>query len=600
MPEMDTQGILSEFLNAFDRVNKTPSLPEKLDMVCESIVTARLFRRALIAFYERQQGEMCLVEIGAAGIRTEEIERIRENFHPVSEELWLEKFRSEFRIGRSYFIPFEADFDTSNGTYIPSEISREEFKGDWHPDDRLFIPLHDLSGNIIGILSVDDPFDECRPTGASLNILELYANLISAVINEFMLLGKRFQNMRQKMERAAQELSDSEEKYRLIAENIAELVYLQSLDGTYEFVSPSVERLLGYKVQEYCKIAEDIWVEHSVINERAKTIRESVRQSQFGGIPVYYLELHCKDGRKVIHEIREEILFRRDNDPAVLGVARDVTERFRMDKKQRGMELDLLNLSKLSSIGMLTSGIAHNLNSPLQAIRGYAEILKKKHPDMGELVLILKGVEKMSDIITNLMSKSRMDQDRSAKPIDLNKLLEQELKFLEADLEYKRNVKKTFKFAPEPLMVVGVYSDFSQSFSAIFRNALDAMWDSEIKQLEVSTRLDSDWILIDVTDTGCGIAPEDNIRIFQPFYTTKPVLTDRRGSEPVGTGIGLASAQQLLSKYGAEILVDSSPNQGTTFTIRVPLNAKLELSDKSETADDNITWQLPKSEVIGF
>ncbi len=600
MSDMDTQGILTEFLNTFDRVNKTSALPQKLDMVCESIVSARLFRRAIIAFYERRQGEMCLMELGAAGIKASEIERIRENFHPVSEELWLEKFRPEFMIGRSYFIPVEADFDTSKGTHILSEISEEEFKGDWHPDDRLFIPLHDLSGNIIGILSVDDPFDGCRPTGESLNILELYANLVSGVINEFMLLDRRFRQMCQKMERAAQELSESEEKYRLIAENIAELVYLQSLDGTYEYVSPSVERLLGYTVQEYCKVEEDIWVEHSVFNERARTIRESVRQSRFAGIPVYYLELVCKDGRKVILEIREEILFRQDNDPAVLGVARDVTERFRMDKKQREMELDLLNLSKLSSIGMLTSGLAHNLNSPLQAIQGYAEILKKKHPEMGELTLILKGVEKMSDIITNLMSKSRMDQDRRSKPLDLNKLLEQELKFLEADLEYKRNVKKTFKFAPESLMVTGVYSDFSQSFSAIFRNALDAMWDSKIKQLEVTTRLESDWIHIDVTDTGCGIAPEDTVRIFQPFFTTKPMLTDRHGSEPVGTGIGLASAQQLLSKYGGEISVDSGPNQGTTFSVRVPLNATLVASSESETNEEDVSWQLPESEVISF
>ena len=124
------------------------------------------------------------------------------------------------------------------------------------------------------------------------------------------------------------------------------------------------------------------------------------------------------------------------------------------------------------------------------------------------------------------------------------------------------------------------------------------MWDSEIRQLEVSTRLESGWIHIDVIDTGCGIAAEDKVRIFQPFFTTKPMLTDRSGDEPVGTGIGLASAQQLLSKYGAEILVDSRPNQGTTFTIRVPINAKLESSEKSETAYSDIAWQLPKSEVI--
>ena len=80
MSAMDTQGILTEFLNAFDRVNKTPSLPDKLDMVCASIVNAQLFRRAIIAFYERHEGKMCLVELGSAGIKSETIAQIRGNF----------------------------------------------------------------------------------------------------------------------------------------------------------------------------------------------------------------------------------------------------------------------------------------------------------------------------------------------------------------------------------------------------------------------------------------------------------------------------------------------------------------------------------------
>jgi PAS domain S-box-containing protein len=594
MPDVDTHWILTQFLNTFDRVNKSPTLQEKLDLVCESIVNARLYRRALIAFYERcQKNKMCLVELGSAGIRQEEIQRIRDTFEPVPEEIWLQKFQPEFQIGRSFFIPAESSFDTSFGTQIPSDKSPEEFSGDWHPDDRLFIPLHDLSGKIIGILSVDDPFNGYRPTPKPLNILELYANLISAVINEFMLLSQKYLNARLRMEQATQELSQSEEKYRLITENIGELVYLQSLDGAYEYVSPSVERLLGYSVHEYQEVADHIWVENSEMNQQAKTVRESVRRSRFRGIPVYYLELYCKDGRHVIHEIREEILDRDNEGPAVLGVARDVTERFRMERIKKNMELDLLNLSKLSSIGMLASGIAHNLNSPLQAIRGYAEILKSKQPDLPELTLIVKGVEKMSDIISNLMAKSRQDQDRGAKPINLNSLLQQELKFLEADLDYKRNVKKDFQFSEQPLDVIGVYSDFSQSLSAIIRNALDAMWNRKKRKLGVHTSLESKWIRIDIIDNGIGIPEKDLPKIFQPFFTTKPILTKRQGSEPAGTGIGLSTAQQLLTKYGAKIDVDSIPDKGTTFSIRIPLNAKPNPHYRLEETLSDISWLLP-------
>jgi PAS domain S-box-containing protein len=573
--------MLTEFLNTFDQVNKTSGLRQKLDLVCQSIIDAQLYNRALIAFYERHQGKMCLIELGTAGIRPDEIQRVRSSYQPIDENVWMQKFRVEFRMGKSYFIPAEASFQPNSDTSIPSEKRPEEFSGNWHPDDRLFIPLHGLSGEIIGLLSVDDPIDGSRPTSDSLNFLELYANLVSAVINEFMLLTTRFLDLRSKAQKVSQELTESEEKCRLIANNIGELVYLQSMDGSYEFISPSVERLLGYAVEEFRKIADAIWVENSEINLQAKTIRESVRQNQFRGIPVYYLELQCKDGRKVIHEIREELVDRPGAPPAILGVARDVTERFRLERIQKEMEIDLLNLSKLSTIGMLTSGITHNLNTPLQAIRGYTEILISKHPDLTEPKLILKGVEKMTDLISNLMTKSRLDQDRHAKPINLNELLAQELKFLEADLEYKRNVKRDFRFSAEPLEVTGVYSDFSQSFSAIIRNALDAMWDKKDKRLGVKSSIEGDWIRIDISDTGKGIAPENVSKIFQPFFTTKPLLSERQASEPAGTGLGLSTAHLLLSKYGARIEVQSVVNQGSTFTIYVPLHAQPAMISKN-------------------
>lgn len=592
IPGNDTRWVLTEFLNSFDSITRTPSLRDKLDLVCRSIVNARLYQRALIAFYEKRQRDMCLVEIGSAGIKSEEIQRIRDNFKPVREEEWLRKFQPRFQLGRSYFIPAEVGFDDSPTTSIDSEKLPEEFKGGWHPDDRLFIPLHNLSGDIIGILSVDDPFDERRPTGESLNLLELYSNLVSAVINEFMLLGQQYQTMRQRAEQATQRLTESQEKYRLIAENIGELVYVQSLDGAYEFVSPSVERLLGYSPEEYRNVADTIWAENSEMNRHARTIRELVFRNQFKGIPVYYLELLCKDGRKVIHEIREEIIQRENGEPAILGVARDVTERFRMEKVQKEMEIELLTLSKMSSIGMLASGFGHNLNSPLQAIRGYTEILLRKHPEMAELKLILRGAEKMSDIISNLMTKARQEQDRSTRPVNLNVLLEQELIFLEADLEYKRSVEKDFRFSPEPLEIVGIYSDFSQSLSAIINNALDSMWNRDKKRLSVSTSLQDGWIQIEITDTGCGIDPKNLDRIFQPFFSTKPVLTDRKGSEPVGTGLGLSTAQQLLGKYGAKVEVKSVVDQGTTFLIRIPRNATLDPSCTLDAQLAETSWCL--------
>jgi signal transduction histidine kinase len=100
------------------------------------------------------------------------------------------------------------------------------------------------------------------------------------------------------------------------------------------------------------------------------------------------------------------------------------------------------------------------------------------------------------------------------------------------------------------------------------------MHQSPQKVLRVRTQSDGRHLVLQISDTGCGITEEARQNLFRPFFTTKPKAADANPNEPVGTGLGLSTSRNILSRYGAEISVESEPGDGATFTVRIPLNRK--------------------------
>ncbi|MFQ6103906.1 MAG: PAS domain S-box protein [Candidatus Glassbacteria bacterium] len=277
-----------------------------------------------------------------------------------------------------------------------------------------------------------------------------------------------------------------------------------------------------------------------------------------------------------------------------------VTEQKRLERERHRLELELMEKHKLSSVGMLAQGIAHNLNTPLGVIMGRSELLRddmnKAMEKAGSLIkergdedevrmeienfreqsdhtfeIILKQVENMSSIIKNLMDIGRQRQDSERKKLNINHILEQELRFLEADMFFKHEATKVVELDPGIPYIEGVYSDFSQSFTNIIRNAMDAMHGQPVKELRVRTYHDGDLIYVEIHDTGEGIKKEHIPKIFDPFFTTKDF--GEAVGKPAGVGLGLHSCYQLLSSYGVKFDVKSKPGD-TTFTIKIPIQRR--------------------------
>jgi len=294
------------------------------------------------------------------------------------------------------------------------------------------------------------------------------------------------------------------------------------------------------------------------------TIRSALRQRDL-----------ASENRRLMERIaRQNAQLRELNERLEERVQERTEELRRSEEKRREMELELLQQSKLADIGMLASGIAHNLKTPLTVLSGRLQLLKYTCPgEVEKADVMLRQVNTMNSIIENMIHKSRQEQQEEEQALDVNELLKEELTFFQANLEFKHKIEKDYLFAEHLPLVRGVYSDFAQSLMNIVKNAMDAMHDSEEKKLTVRTGLEDGFIRIVISDTGCGIPKEHTPKLFSPFFTTKPMSGEQRGDEPTGTGLGLSSAYQLLSKYRAKIEAESEVGVGTTFTVKIPVKA---------------------------
>lgn len=366
-----------------------------------------------------------------------------------------------------------------------------------------------------------------------------------------------------------QALQESEAKYRMLAEIASELgqcVAILQNDGdrlgVVRYTNDAVCRLLGYSREEIIGLSCEDLIDPS----QCEKIKDNYIRRQRGEdiSPRYEMILKSKDGRQILIEAMLKILDY-EGDVATIAFFKDITQ-------QRYLEEQLKQSQKLEAIGLLASGIAHNINAPLSAIIGFAELMQLTNPDSRELKSITTQSRRIKDIVNNMMLKSRRDQEEELTDVCLNNLLKTELSFFEANLHFKHNIQKEFNFDENLPLIKGVYSDFSQSLLNIIGNAADAMYNSEQKKLIVSTYFKDNKIYVEVKDTGEGISKENIPRLKDPFFTTKPKRGDQEPNVPIGTGLGLYSTHNLLSKYNAEINIESEVGVGSTFTVILPID----------------------------
>jgi two-component system NtrC family sensor kinase len=241
----------------------------------------------------------------------------------------------------------------------------------------------------------------------------------------------------------------------------------------------------------------------------------------------------------------------------------DITERLQLESQ-------LTQAEKMSSIGLLAAGVAHEVNTPLAVISSYAQMLSKQLTGdenlSGLLDKITKQTFRASEIVNNLLNFSRTSGAEFSE-IDINKIVSDTLALLEHQFKTGR-VKVESELLPELPYIHGNSGKLQQVFLNLFLNAKDAM--PQGGTLRVQTANGSG-VRVIVSDTGSGIAPEHVGRIYDPFFTTK---TSQREGERRGTGLGLAVTYGIIQEHAGKIRVESHPGEGTAFHLEFPMVRK--------------------------
>jgi signal transduction histidine kinase len=236
----------------------------------------------------------------------------------------------------------------------------------------------------------------------------------------------------------------------------------------------------------------------------------------------------------------------------------DVTDRAELEQR-------LVQADKLSSIGLLAAGVAHEVNTPLAVISTYAQMLAKQMAeDAPQKTVILDKIAKQtfraSEIVNSLLNFSRTSST-SFGDVNLNKVIQETLSLLEHQLQ-KSGVAIRSELDASLPPIHGNTGKLQQVFLNLFLNARDAM--SGGGTLEVRTWLDGSGVKVEVADSGHGIAPEHLRRIYDPFFTTK-------GAHK-GTGLGLSVTYGIIQEHGGSIEVTNRPDGGASFRLELPVS----------------------------
>ncbi len=267
--------------------------------------------------------------------------------------------------------------------------------------------------------------------------------------------------------------------------------------------------------------------------------------------------------------------------------------------EERRLENTLFQASKLSALGQLAAGVAHEINNPLTVISTSAEMLRDAIAPEDEAADLVDWIIRASDralrVVRGLLDFARPSR-LQFQAVDLNASLEEALALVRYPL-HKAEIQVVESMTPDLPQVIGSREHLKTVWLNLLLNARDALVEQpQNRELEIVTRLApaQDHIQVVVRDNGCGIGEEQMARIFEPFFTTK---------EPgKGTGLGLATSHRIIEQHGGEINVTSLKGEGTVFVVRLPVGEKSALRQEETTtsaANPQATAEMPLEAGLG-
>jgi PAS domain S-box-containing protein len=328
------------------------------------------------------------------------------------------------------------------------------------------------------------------------------------------------------------------------------------LDGRVMRLNSSLEHMLDLRRDAAVgRRVEDLFSEDFADTLKQVLGKDGWRLKEIRNI--YKLHTATRTNRALILNIALAPLQDAQGQTGALVVLEDVTARISLEEQLQQRE-------KLSSIGLLAAGVAHEVNTPLTGVSSYTQMLlgmlSENDPKHALLQKVRTQAERATNIVNNLLNFSRTGSATEFCEVNVARVLDDTLQLLEPQLRRSQIeiVRSYSKDAPEAYANAG---KLQQVFTNLLLNARDAIPDGGRIVVSTSTAEDGS-VIAEIADTGIGIAPENVAKIYDPFYTTKGVGQ--------GTGLGLAVSYGIVQEHAGRINVDSTPGQGTTFKITLP------------------------------
>jgi two-component system, cell cycle sensor histidine kinase and response regulator CckA len=451
--------------------------------------------------------------------------------------------------------------------------------------DRVRGLLHDSNGKSSGPVE----FSLRRADGSPVWLEAVGTNLLTDPTICGIVLNARDVSERK---RADRDLRESEERYRDLFDNASDLVCMSDPSGTLLYVNQAWQKGTGYSDTEVARMQL-----RDIVHPDSREHFDSVFRQVLAGERVDHVELQLmpKEGALMTVEGNLSCTFK-DGEPAVVrGIYRDVTERKRVEEQLRRAE-------RMQAAGKLAGGVAHEVNNMMTGVIGFSEFvlrsLESADPRRADIEEVIRAGTRAADVTRQLLAFTRQ-QFLRPQVVEMNSVISEMAKMLRHSLGEDKHLELRLREAGQiradrgqlEQVLINLVLNARDAISGHGRVTIEtgtAVWDRAYAQRHEGVDLPlGRYMMLAVSDTGCGMDPDVQARIFEPFYTTKAVGQ--------GTGLGLSTVYGIVKQSGGFVWVYSEVGRGSVFKVYLP---EVRAATVTEVPADLTTAPIGGSETI--
>ena len=446
-----------------------------------------------------------------------------------------------------------------------------------------------ILGVVIVRRNIVAPLHELERAAQSLRSGELQSRVGTRQFDELGAVQRAFDEMATEIENLVGAL----ERQRKFAESLIQHVpagIVAHRNGEVVFGNPELSRLLGVDDIDGIPGRDVLYLFHRDDREDAKAITADVDAHQAHTCPVEMRICNCYEEPRTVEVVSAPIEY--EDQPAVLTVLRDVTER-------KVMEAKMMQMDRAIAIGTLVAGVGHEINNPLSFVLAnldytlqaldqldqfFREVPTEQAGRSQKVLHHIKealneahmGGERIRDIVKQLQQFARYEKSPT-EPVNIKRALESAIRMASGEIRHRAKLVRDYGDVPA---VQGSESQLAQVFLNLLVNAAQAIDEGDAEHNTITIRVASEegQVIVEISDTGGGIADDVASRIFDPFFTTKP--------PGHGTGLGLSLCQQLIEHHGGVLTFDTEEGRGTTFRVMLPTTDQELAEELSEPSSD--------------